>query len=112
MDDYIALAIPTLQEQLNHVANDIMGGIHDVFPEDTVNENDPISHKKLNKLEGMWAIRKDVLRFTFHWVGKMLWLELPKWDAIVATLKSWLRSLKRANMGVPFKEFQSVISKI
>jgi len=70
MDDYIALAIPTLQEQLNHVANDIMGGIHDVFPEDTVNENDPISHKKLNKLEGMWAIRKDVLRFTFHWVGK------------------------------------------
>ena len=33
MDNYIALAIPRSQYQLNHVANAIMTGIHDVFPQ-------------------------------------------------------------------------------
>ena len=34
MDDYIALSIPRSQDQLHHVANAIMTGIHDVFPPD------------------------------------------------------------------------------
>ena len=34
MDDYIVLAIPKIQDQLHHVANAIMTGIHDVFPPD------------------------------------------------------------------------------
>ena len=33
-DDYIMLAIPRSQYQLNHVANAIMTGIRDVFPSD------------------------------------------------------------------------------
>ena len=32
MDDYIGLAMATTQESLDHVANGIMCGIHDVFP--------------------------------------------------------------------------------
>ena len=31
VDDYVALAIPCLQEQLRHVAIAIMMGVHDVF---------------------------------------------------------------------------------
>ena len=34
MDDYILLAIPKIQDQLHHVANAIITGIHDVFPPD------------------------------------------------------------------------------
>ena len=32
MDDYIVLDIPKSQDQLHHVANTIVTGIHDVFP--------------------------------------------------------------------------------
>jgi len=31
-DDFISLAIPTSQEQLDHVARGVLQGIHDVFP--------------------------------------------------------------------------------
>ena len=34
MDDYIVLAIAKSQDQLHHVANAIITGIHDVFPPD------------------------------------------------------------------------------
>jgi hypothetical protein len=37
------------QEQLQHVAQAVMHGIHDVFPEDNDDDNDPISNKKLKK---------------------------------------------------------------
>ena len=111
MDDYIALAIPASQEQLDHIVNAIMGSIHAMFPEDAVDDNEPILHKKPKKLKAMWATWKDILEFTFAGIKKTLWLEDTNRDTIVATLKSWLHSLNRANMGVPFKEFQSVISK-
>ncbi len=53
--------------------------MHDVFPTDKVNENDPLSYKKLLKLEGMWALTKeDVLGFTFDGDKKTIWLEEPK----------------------------------
>eukprot|EP00956_Cyclotella_meneghiniana_P034528 scaffold105814_cov64-Cyclotella_meneghiniana.AAC.1 len=65
VDDFIPMAIATSQEQLRHVANAVMQGIHDVFPACEIDENDPISLKKLKKLEGEWALVKDVLGFTF-----------------------------------------------
>jgi hypothetical protein len=61
MDDYIGLAIPTSQAQLRHAANAVMNGIHDVFPLTPDNNNDPISFKKLQKHNGTWALRKDIL---------------------------------------------------
>ena len=36
MDYHIALAIPSIQYQLHHVASTIITGIHDVFPPDKV----------------------------------------------------------------------------
>ena len=43
MDDYIKLATATTQEHLDHVANGIMCRIHDVFPPESVETEDPIS---------------------------------------------------------------------
>jgi hypothetical protein len=49
VDDFMSLVNPVSQEQLQHVATAVMTGIHDVFPEDAVDSNDPISEKKLIK---------------------------------------------------------------
>ena len=47
VDDFITLAIPMSQLQLDHLASAVMHGIHDVFPPDHNNtDNDPISQKK------------------------------------------------------------------
>ena len=112
VDDYIALAIPTSQEQLRHVANGVMMGVHDVFPADAVDAEDPLSLKKMTKFESMWALHKDVLGFTFDGVEKNIWLEAPKRDAILTTLHKWLRSAARGVASIPFVKFQSVISKL
>ena len=113
MDDYIGLAIPTSLHQLRHFSNAVMFGIHDVFPPDTTNNNnDPISTKKLDKLDGSWATIKDILGLTFDGVNKTVWLEEDKRDAILIVLTGWLRAGQDKNFGIPFSEFQSVISKI
>jgi hypothetical protein len=52
VDDFMSIGTPTSQEQLEHVATAIMTAIHDVFPADIVDSNDPISKKKLLKGEG------------------------------------------------------------
>ena len=70
VDDYISLAVPTSQEHLIHVATVIMMGVHDVFPADSNDDNDPLSLKKLEKLEAMWALHKDILGLAFDGVEK------------------------------------------
>ena len=112
VDDYIALAIPTSQHQLKHVANAVMHGVHDVFPPAEEDTLDALSYKKLLKQEGMWALVKDILGFTFDGLEKTLWLEEPKRDALLTILHGWLRSSQRSQAGIPFAEFQSITSKL
>ena len=90
VDDYISLAIPTSQEQMRHVANAVMHGIHNVLPPDKVDENDPISLKKLRKFEAMWALNKEILGFEFDGAKKTMWLASEKRDALLTILKGWL----------------------
>jgi len=112
VDDYISLAMATSQEQLDHVSRSVMKGVHDVFPEDEVDDEDPLSLKKLKKMEGAWALVKSILGFEFNGDDKTLWLEGPKRDALLATLQSWLRTSSVKRGGIPFDEFLSVLSKI
>jgi hypothetical protein len=42
VDDFMSLVIPVSKDQLRHVGNAIMHGIHDIFPPNEVDENDPI----------------------------------------------------------------------
>jgi len=113
MDDYISMAIPRSKEDLQHVANAVMKGVHDVFPEDEVDQNDPISYKKLLKLEAMWSLTKDILGFTFDGDNKTIWLEDAKREVLLKTLKQWLRQARRSSTkGIPFEEFRKVISKL
>lgn len=89
MDDYIGLVIPTSREQLQHYANSIMYGIHDIFPP-SADAEDPISLKKLHKMDGSWAIVKDILGLTFNSDDKTVWLENDKRDAILTVINGWI----------------------
>ena len=65
MDDYTALAIPSSQDQLQHIANDIMTVIHDVFTPEKYYKEDAIYLKKILKKEATWEIIKNMLVFEF-----------------------------------------------
>ena len=103
VDNYIALAMPTSQEQLDHVANAILEGIHEVLPEDEEDSEGPISLKKLLREEGMWAIMKDIRGFNFNGLNKMLWPDNKKWDALLTIIHGWLRSAQDHSKGITAK---------
>jgi hypothetical protein len=112
VDDFVSLVIPTSREQLRHVSTGTMTGIHDVFPADDNDSNDPISEKKLKQLDGEYATTKTILGFEFDGLAKTLWLEDAKRAYLLTVLHGWLRSSRTGTMGIPFKVFESVIAKI
>ena len=63
VDDFVSLVIPTSREQLRHVSMGTMTGIHDVFPADDIDSNNPISEKKLKQLDGEYSTKKNHPRF-------------------------------------------------
>ena len=107
----MSIVIPTSQEQLEHVATAIMTGIHNVFPADIVDSNDPISEKKLLKGEGQYLLFKTMLGFNFDGKQKTMWLEEEKRAKLLTILHGWLWGSSR-NRGIPFREFESVIAKV
>jgi hypothetical protein len=111
MDDFITLAIAESQEEFTHVSSATMTGVHDVFPKDDIEEEDPISLRKLSKGDAAWANVKEILGMTFDGSDKTIWLASKKRDAILGTLTIWLRGAK-TKRGIPFDEFRSTISKL
>jgi hypothetical protein len=109
--DFMSIVIPTSQEQLEHVAMAIMTGIHDVFPADIVDSNDPISEKKLLKGDRQYLLFKTLLGFDFDGKRKTMWLEEEKRAKLLTILQSWLRA-GSLNRGIPFGKFESVIAKV
>jgi len=112
VDDFMSLVIPVSREQLRHVANAIMHGIHDVFPPDTNDDKDPISEKKMKKGEGLYDIEKTLLGFDFDDNAKTMWLESAKREKLLTILKGWIRTGKRGSVGIPLGDFESTIAKI
>ena len=112
VDDFVSLVIPTSREQLRHVSTRTMPGIHDVFPADDNNANDPILEKKLKQLDGEYGTTKTIIGFDFDGLAKTLWLEDAKRTHLLTVLHGWLRSSRTGTVGIPFKEFKSVIAKI
>ena len=90
----------------------MMMGVHDVFPPSDDNATDSPSMKNLLKLEGMWALVKDILGFTVDGIDKTIWLEAPKRDALLTILQGWIKSATQSKAGIPFDELQLVILKL
>ena len=102
MDDYIVLAIPKIQDQLHHFSNEIMTGIHDVFPPDKDDKEDDISLKKILKKEAVWDPIKNVLGFEFYGnPGEhTIWLTKYRCTDILTKLKIGLGK-ERTEKGYP-----------
>ena len=58
VDNFVSLVIPASCKQLCHVSTGTMTGIHDVFPADEIDSNNPISEKKLKQLDGEYSTKK------------------------------------------------------
>ena len=112
MDDFISIVIPASQEQLHHMANAIMEGIHDIFPPDDDDANDPISEKKLLKRDGQYDVLKTLLGFKFDGVGKTLWLEAAKREKLLTTLHTWIQMALHGHWGILFKQFEITSAKL
>ena len=107
VDDYIALALASSQQELNHLSNAIMHGIHDVFPSDTNDANDPIAEKKLKQHDGEWSIIKELLGWEFDGEQKTMQLNKEK----LATLLAELKTLSRSKRPVRYNAFEKTIGK-
>jgi hypothetical protein len=112
VDNFIAAIVPTTREQITHVAQSILHGIHDVFPACNDDNRDPISAKKLMKGEGPFDSRKCILGFEFDSVEKTIWLEEEKRAALLTILHQWLRGATTSRQGIPFADFELVTSKL
>ncbi len=89
VDDFMSLVIPISRDQLRHVATAIMTGIHDVFPPDCDNGNDPISERKFLKDDGRYSTRKTLLGFDFDESAKTMWLKAAKQVTLLTVLKGY-----------------------
>ena len=107
MDYYIALDTPRRQDQLHNVANEIMTGIHDVFPPEKDDKENVIYLKKILKREAAWEIIKNVLGFEFDGnpVEHTIWLTEDRHTDIFKKLKKYIREGEHRKKGIPFEEF-------
>jgi hypothetical protein len=111
VDDFMSIVIPTSRDQLEHVATAVMTGIHNVYPSNITDSEDPILEKMLLKGEGQYSLIKALLGFEFDDKQKTMWPEEEKLAKLLTTLHSliWAGSVGR---GVPFQEFKSVVAKL
>jgi hypothetical protein len=61
VDNFMAIVIPTTKEQMLHVAKATMQVIHDCFPADDNDDNDPILLNKMKKRESNLSTQKTLL---------------------------------------------------
>jgi hypothetical protein len=101
----MAIVIATAKEQMLHVANPTMQGIHNCFPTNDNDDDEPILLSKIKKVESNLSTRKTLLGFDFDSTDKTLWLEENKQQKLLTIFQKWIRSSKQSNMGIPFDEF-------
>ncbi len=111
VDNFMSIMIPTCRDQLEHVATAIMAGVHNVFPANITDSEDPILEKNLLKGEGQYSLIKTLLGFEFDGKQKTMWLEEEKQAKLLTPLHSWIRA-GSPGRGVPFQEFESVVAKL
>ena len=94
------------------MANAVTKGIHDVFPEDIVDDNNLILMKKMRQGEERYSTQKCILGFDFDGEANTLWLEEEKRALLLTILHGWIRGSQQAHAGIPFKEFELVTAKL
>ncbi len=104
----MSIVIPTSKAQLDHAANAIMRGIHDIFPADIINSNGPISEKKMIKGEAQNRTFKTLIGFDFGGKQKTMWLEEEKRAKLLTTQRD---GSGPANANAVFRSVSSIQSR-
>ena len=78
VDDFIAATNDNTTQNIAKLSRAMLHGIHSIFPPPKItnhNGGDPISEKKLKKLEGLWDTKKEILGWDID--GKNYTIQLP-----------------------------------
>ena len=104
VDDFIACTDAVSKTHLLQVSRAMLHGIHSITGH---TGGDPISEKKLDKLEGLWEHTKEILGWILDGANYTIQLPPAKVEKIVKTLK--LLSKKRR---VRLKDFQKIAGSL
>jgi hypothetical protein len=111
MITYSWLAQTTDPDKLRHLSRAVLHGIHSVFPPPTaVNGHvgeDPVSQKKLEQGDGLWAVRKDILGWVFDGAKRCIELPQDKVDKLTAENHCVTRT-----EAIPRKQFEQLRGKL
>jgi hypothetical protein len=110
VDDFVGATNILTPNHLNQVSKAMIHGIHAIFPPPEITTHpggDPISEKKLDKEEGVWSFKKEILGWDFD--GQNFTIQLPpkKCDTIISLIKS-IKSLPRVSLN----KYQKLCGKL
>ena len=109
VDDFIAVAVPHSEEDLNHLSRALLHAIRDMFSASQEEpKEDSVALKKLKKMDGAWAVRKDILGWVLDGKAKTMELTEEKKDELMRLTTQALR----AKQGVPFNKFEKILGKM
>jgi hypothetical protein len=110
VDDFIGMTNQITPTNLTNLSRAMIHGVHSVFPPPDVsghNGHDPISQPKLQKGEGLWEFKKEVLGWSLDGKNFTLQLPPPKCEKIRKLIKHII-SLKRVSLN----KFQKLAGKL
>ena len=110
IDDFIGLLQSQDGKELLRCSRALMHGIHSIFPPPAVtghHGHDPISEKKMEAGDGLWATRKELLGWIFDGLHRTMELPMDKVTKITALITKAKRQ-----QWLPRKEFESLRGKL
>jgi len=110
IDDFVGLVQATDEDILRHHTRALFHGIHSIFPPVSVTGHkgeDPISEKKLDEGDGIWAVRKEILGWIFDGIARTIELPAKKVLSLEGDISAVLR-----HKGCTNKELQSILGKL
>ena len=110
VDDFIACTDAMSRKSILQISRAMLHGIHSVFPPRDITGHaggDPISEKKLEKLEGLWEHTKEILGWILDGANYTIQLPPAKVEKMVQTLRALAKKKK-----VRLKEFQKIAGSL
>ena len=110
VDDFIGATNQTDQDHLQKVSRAMLHGVHSIFPPNEITHHpggDSIAEKKIDKGEGKWEYKKEILGWDFNGLDSTIQLPPDKCDKIIKLIKQITRM-----KSLPLKKFQRLAGKL
>jgi hypothetical protein len=110
VDDFVGTTNKLDTPHLLRISRSMLHGVHAIFPPNEVTNHpggDSIAEQKIDKGEGKWEHKKEILGWMFDGEEFTIQLPKPKCDKILTLIKK-LSKLKQ----IPLKRFQELAGKL